>query len=102
MPLVRRTWTAEEADKWTREDGFAIALSPICYFGLTLGVALCLLLRWEGFAISAVSIALIVWMHWIIDPKMKAISEEYEKNQQGYLRDLEDSVRWKQHEQDAP
>jgi len=65
-------------------------------------VALSFLLLWEGFAITAASIVLIVWMHWIIDPKMKAISEEYEKNQQEYLRDLEDSVRWKQHEQDAP
>ena len=102
MPLVRRTWTAAEADKWTREDWFVIVLSPICYFGLTLGVALCFLLRWEGFAITAVSIVLVVWMHWIIDPKMKAISEEYEKNQQGYLVDLEDSVRWKQSEEDEP
>lgn len=102
MPLIRRTWTAAEADKWTREDAFVIVLSPICYFALTLGIALAFLLRWEGFAISAASIVLIVWMHWIIDPKLKAISEEYEKNQQEYLRDLEDSVRWKQHEQAAP
>lgn len=102
MPLIRRTWTAAEADEWTREDWFVIVLSPICYFALTLGVALSFLLLWEGFAITAASIVLIVWMHWIIDPKMKAISEEYEKNQQEYLSDLEDSVRWKQHEQDAP
>ena len=102
MPLIRRTWTAAEADEWTREDWFVIVLSPICYFSLTLGVALAFLLRWEGFAITAASIVLIVWMHWIIDPKLKAISEEYEKNQQEYLSELEDSVRWKQHEQAAP
>ena len=102
MPLIRRTWTAAEADEWTREDWFVIVLSPICYFALTLGVALAFLLRWEGFAITAASIVLIVWMHWIIDPKLKAISEEYEKNQQEYLSELEDSVSWKQHEQAAP
>ena len=34
-------------------------------------------------------------MHWIIDPKLKALSAEYEKKQQDYLHDLEASVRWK-------
>ena len=98
MPLIRRTWTAEEADEWTVEDWIAIVLSPVCYFALTLGVTLSFLLLWYGFVITGAGIVLIAVMHWVIDPKLKAISAEYEKNQQEYLRDLEDSVRWKQPE----
>ena len=44
----------------------------------------------------AVSIILGVLMHWIIDPKLKAVSAEYEKKQKGYLDDLEASARWRE------
>lgn len=94
MALIRRTWTAIEADEWTKEDWITIVLSPICYVLLTLGVALSLLLLWYGFVILIVGILLIIAMHWIIDPKLKAISSEYEKKQQTYLYQLEESVRW--------
>ena len=32
---------------------------------------------------------------WVIDPKLKAISDEYETKQQEYLYELEEKVRWK-------
>jgi hypothetical protein len=31
---------------------------------------------------------------WIIDPKLRKISSEYEKKQKGYLRQLEDIQKW--------
>lgn len=92
--MIRRNWTPIEADEWTKEDWITIILSPIIYILLTVGVALSFLLMWEGFVLVAVSIVLIVLMHWIIDPKLRAISEEYEKKQQSYLNDLEKSARW--------
>ncbi len=95
MPFIRRNWTATEADEWTKEDWITIILSPLSYFLLTMGVALSLLLFWYGYLILAVGIVLTAVMHWIIDPKLKAISSEYEKKQQDYLHDLEASVRWK-------
>ena len=95
MPFIRRNWTATEADEWTKEDWITIILSPLSYFLLTIGVALSLLLFWYGYLILAVGIVLAAVMHWIIDPKLKAISAEYEKKQQDYLHDLEASVRWK-------
>ncbi len=95
MPFIRRNWTAIEADEWTKEDWITIILSPLIYFLLTIGVALSLFLFWYGYLILAVGIVLTAVMHWIIDPKLKAISSEYEKKQQDYLHDLEASVRWK-------
>jgi len=95
MPFIKRNWTATEADEWTKEDWITIILSPLSYFLLTIGVALSLFLFWYGYLILVASIVLAALMHWIIDPKLKAISAEYEKKQQDYLHDLEASVRWK-------
>ena len=95
MPYIRRTWTAIEADEWTKEDWIAIILSPLIYVLLTLGVALSLFLLWYGYVMLIAGIVFTVVLHWVIDPKLKAISEEYEKKQQDYLYQLEEKVRWK-------
>ncbi len=95
MGWIRRDWTPLEADEWTKEDWIAIVLSPIIYFILTLGVTLCFLLQWEGFALTGVGIVLLVVMFHIIDPKLRSISEEYEKKQKAYLEELEEAIRWK-------
>lgn len=102
MPLVRRAWSAAEADEWTREDWITIIISPICYICMTLGVALSVLLLWQGFVLLAGSIVLTAVMHWIIDPKLKAVSAEYETKQQEYLRELEQNVRWQDQDESAP
>lgn len=94
MPFIRKEWTAAEADEWTKEDWITIILSPLIYIMLTIGVALACLLMWQGYVLTAVGIVLTVVMHKIIDPKLRAISEEYEKKQRGYLDDLESSTRW--------
>ena len=95
MAFIRRNWTAIEADEWTKEDWIAIILSPLSYVLLTLGTALSLLLLWYGYVMLIAGIVGTVMMHWVIDPKLKAISEEYEKKQQDYLYQLEEKVRWK-------
>ncbi|CAM3353055.1 hypothetical protein [Rhodothermus bifroesti] len=94
MGWIRRSWTAAEADEWTKEDAIAIILSPLAYVTLTLGTALSLLLRWEGLVTLGVGIVLTALLHWVIDPKLKAISEEYEQRQKEYLQQLEKTVRW--------
>ncbi|MEZ4701319.1 MAG: hypothetical protein R2834_13365 [Rhodothermales bacterium] len=94
MPLIRRTWTAAEADEWTREDWITIVISPIVFVLLMVGVALACLYQWEGYLMTAAGVILLILMHWIIDPKLKAISEEYEKKQKAYLEDLEANARW--------
>ncbi len=94
MAFIRKNWTAAEADEWTKEDWITIILSPLIYILLMLGVALACLMMWEGFVMTAIGIVLTVVMHKVIDPKLRAISEEYEKKQKEYLSDLESKTRW--------
>lgn len=96
MALIRRTWTPAEADEWTREDWYAIVLSPMAYVGLAVGVAMSMLLLKTGFFILGISVLLIILMHWIIDPKLKTVSEDYEKMQKRYLESLEKIERWEE------
>ena len=94
MSLIKRTWTAEEADHWTKEDYITFVISPLVYVLLMVGTALSLLLLWYGFLILGLGIVLLLVMLWIIDPKLKAISEDYESKQKHYLEDLEKIERW--------
>lgn len=96
MPLIRRTWTPDTADEWTKEDWITIVISPLAYIGLAVGVALSIMLLPLGFVILGVTVALIVLMHWIINPKLEKISEEYEKKQKSYLENLEKTIRWEE------
>lgn len=95
MAFLRRKWTPTEADEWTKEDWITIIISPIAYVLIMIGTALSFLLLWIGFVILAVGLVTVIFMHWIIDPKLKEISEEYEKKQAEYLKDLEEKVRWR-------
>lgn len=96
MKFIKRSWSAAEADEWTKEDWLVIAISPIAYILIMIGVALSFLLLWPGFIILALGIIATVVMHWIIDPKLKAISDEYESKQKEYIMELERSVRWEE------
>ena len=94
MSWIRTNWTAEEADEWTKEDTITVIISPLIYVLLTIGVALACMFMWQGYVLTAGGLLLTYVMHKIIDPKLRAISNEYEKKQQEYLNDLEASTRW--------
>ena len=96
MALIRRKWTPAAADHWTREDWFAIVISPLTYVGLAVGIALSLLMLTVGFIVLGVTILLIILMHWIIDPKLKTISSDFEQKQKHYLEQLEKRERWEE------
>ena len=96
MAWIRRHWTPTEADEWKREDWMAIIISPLAYIGLTIGLALSLLLLPAGFIILAIGIGLTFLLFFIIDPKLKAISSSYEKKQKEYLESLERLQRWEE------
>ena len=93
-PLIRRSWTAEQADAWTREDWLAVVLSPLVMAGLMLGVTKTLLLQPGGRLILLSAITGIFLIYWIIDPKLRAVSREYEAQQAGYVAELEQRLRW--------
>ena len=96
MSWIKKDWTASEADQWTKEDWLAIIISPVVYFLLAIGVAFSLLMLWYGWVILGISVVLLVIMVKIIDPKLKAISEDYEIKQKEYLEDLEKISRWEE------
>ncbi|MFQ5538226.1 MAG: sodium:solute symporter family protein [Gemmatimonadota bacterium] len=94
-PLIRRQWTAVEAEEWTREDWVAIVLSPMVLAALMLGVANLVLLQPLGLTLTGAGLAGGALLYWVIDPKLRAISVEYEERQAAYLKRLEESMRWK-------
>ena len=94
MIRLKRRWTPQEADNWTKEDWIAIFLSPLAYFLIALGVAGSLLMQLWGLVTLALGVLCIAIMYWVIDPKLKKISSEYEKKQKSYLLELEKQARW--------
>ena len=94
MSWIKRHWTAVEADRWTKEDYLTFIISPLVNVLLIIGTALSLLLRWYGFLLLGAGVVLLLLMLGIIDPKLKASSEEYEIKQKQYLEDLEKIARW--------
>ena len=94
MSWIKKHWTPEEADNWTKEDYISFVLSPLIYVLIAIGVAFSLLLRWYGWVILGTSLVLLVIMVKIIDPKLKAVSEDYEDKQKQYLEELEKITRW--------
>jgi len=94
MRLIRREWTPADADEWTKEDWIAIVLSPLAYVAIAVGVALSLLLLPVGFIILGIAVVMTVLMHWVIDPKLKTISQDYEQKQKHFLQELEKTQRW--------
>jgi hypothetical protein len=61
-----------------------------------IGVASILLLRPGGIALTLFALVGTGVIYWIIDPKLKAVSSEYEQRQAKYLEELERGVRWEE------
>ncbi len=95
-PLIRRHWTPEQANSWTREDWIAIVLSPVVMGLLMIGVTKLLLLQPGGGLMLAGAVAGTLTIYWVIDPKLRAVSAEYEAQQEQYVRDLERKLRWQE------
>ena len=93
-PLIRRVWTPEQANAWTREDWIVIVLSPLVMGALLIGVTELILLRPSGFVLVAAAIVGMVFIYWVIDPKLRAVSAEYEAQQAAYVKELEQRLRW--------
>lgn len=98
MSWIRRQWTPEAADAWSREDVIASILSALAYLLLILGSALSLLALPLGYLLLLGGIGLSVAMYFVIDPKLRAVSTDYEAKQKQYLERLERITRWEKAE----
>ena len=95
MSFIKREWTPENADEMHKEDWFAIFFSVISYIALMVVAAMSALLIPAGFVILFIGILSALLMYWIIDPKLRSISAEYEKKDKDYLLKLEEIQKWK-------
>ena len=71
---MRRKWTPQEADEWTREDYWALVFSSLAYMLIMVGTGLLLLLPLWGALVSLAGLVAAGVMYWIIDPKLRTIS----------------------------
>jgi SSS family solute:Na+ symporter len=95
-PFIRRSWTAEQVGHWTREDWIAVVLSPLVMAALMIGVTKVLLLQAGGFMLLVFALVGSGVIYWVIDPKLKAVSTDYEAQQEEYVRQLEQRLRWQE------
>jgi hypothetical protein len=93
-PLIRREWTAADAQGWSREDWIAIILSPLVYGAVLFGLTRMLLRQSSGLWLMLAAVAGSVAIYWVIDPKLRAVSIEYEEHQAGYAAELDRRMRW--------
>jgi Na+/proline symporter len=93
---IRRGRIREADDRrtWGREDWIAIVLSPVVFACGMFGLTGALLMRPSGWLLLTVAVVLAVVMFRVIDPKLRADSEQYEGRQAGYEADLERRHRW--------
>jgi hypothetical protein len=64
------------------------------YACILFGLTQVLLFRPFGFALLAVALVGMFTIYWVIDPKLRAVSSEYESRQAHYLENLETRHRW--------
>ncbi len=95
-PFIRRTWSPEQTGDWTREDWIAIVLSPLVFAALMIGVTKLLLLQAGGLLLVAAAVVGTGVIYWVIDPKLRAVSVEYEAQQEQYVKELEQRLRWQE------
>ena len=94
MSLLRRDWSAHEADRWTLHDLLACIFGVLAFVLVTVGVAGTLLLQTWGFITLGLSIV-FTWLTFrVIDPKLRALSENFEDRQAEYLDAVERQNRW--------
>ncbi|MCG6949746.1 MAG: hypothetical protein LJE93_12615 [Acidobacteria bacterium] len=94
MSFLRREWTAQEADRWTRHDLLACIFGVLAFVLVTIGVAGSLLLQTWGFISLGLSI-IFTWLTFkVIDPKLRALSENFEDRQADFLDAVERQNRW--------
>jgi len=94
MTLFKRDWTAVEAEEWTSHDLWASFFSAASYFLVTIGVAGSLLVQTWGFVTLGLGLVCVFLMYRIIDPKLRAISADFEAKEAAYIERLDRATRW--------
>ncbi|HEV8384827.1 MAG TPA: sodium:solute symporter family protein [Candidatus Acidoferrales bacterium] len=94
LGFIRRRWTPDSANRWSREDFIAAVFSALGYLFIIVGGTLSLLGSKIGYVTLGLGIASSAFMYWVIDPKLRAVSADYEEQQKKHLERLESITRW--------
>jgi hypothetical protein len=92
--MIKREWTEEDCDSSTKEDYLAGFFSALSYFAWALGIYWAIMLEPEGVVLVVVAVVSTFLTFYIIDPKLKAQSETFEKRQLQYLELLRNTQSW--------
>lgn len=96
MNLFQKHWMPNEADEWTIHDLIASVLAIVSYIMVCVGVAGALLLRIWGFVALIVGVISATTMYFIIDPKLRAMSDAFAKRQSEFLEHVDKATRWEE------
>ena len=94
-----RSTKSVSAQEWSWEDLLACILSALAYVNCLAGIALLLMNQWTGYVLTAFTVAQVVTMYYTIDPKLRKVSDDFEKKQQEYLEELDKIVEWEKSSQ---
>jgi hypothetical protein len=94
MSLVKKDWTPAEADRWTKHDFFACVFGVLAFFLVTIGVGGAMLLQWWGFVSLGLAVVFTWLTFWVIDPKLKTLSDAFDARQDEFLDAVERHNRW--------
>jgi len=89
-------YTPEQAEKWGWEELVACIMAPVSYIFVSLGLVLTILLRPIGWVYLIIGIAATLLMYFVIDPKLRAVSDEYERRQAEFLKHVESVSKWEE------
>ena len=96
---MSQTPAGNSQKEWTHVDLIACIMSAVSYFCILVSMTLLLLNQWTGYALTALALISAVVMFFIIDPKLRKVSSDYEKKQKGYLEELDRIIEWKKTEE---
>jgi hypothetical protein len=91
--VFKKDWSPAEAQRWTKEDYLAMVFSVLAYFGFGIGTPMAFF-HWIGYVFLAIGVVSTLIMIAVIEPKLKAVSADYEAKQQQYLLKLQRIISW--------
>jgi len=86
--------TGKAGREWTTDDLLACVLSALAYFNGLAATALVVMGNLTGWILAVATVFELILMFKIIDPKLKNVSENFEKKQKQYLEELDRIVEW--------
>lgn len=93
---MAKKYTPEQAERWGWEELLACLFAPASYIFVSLGLALLILFIPIGWVYLGIGLISTILMYFVIDPKLRAVSDEYERRQAEFLKHVESVSKWEE------